>query len=157
MFPVLDETTMEYQIADDQRVAEQRKRPREMAFPEGVGSHTRIAVPDAVECNELKIAGMDTPPGLKFGDVTDCPPGSKIAEVEVPIGLKVGDVRDCPPGSKIAEMKAAIGVKVARPLMVSATGDFRLPIKINGNADPDTRQKVYQKLHIMNPGPRRRR
>lgn len=144
---------MDYQIAD----AQQRGAPRALSFPEGIGSHTKIAVPDAVECNELKIAGVETPPGLKFGDVTDCPPGSKIADVEVPPGLKVGDVRDCPPGSKIAEMKAALGVKVARPAMTSLTGDFRLPLQLNSTADPGIRQKVDQKLHLMNPGPRLRR
>jgi hypothetical protein len=143
---------MDYQIADAQR----RGAPRALAFPEGVGSHTKIAVLDAVECNELKIAGVETPPGLKFGDVSDCPPGSKVAEMEVPPGLKVGDVRDCPPGSKIAEMKAALGVKVARPSMISLTGDFRLPMQLNATSDPEVRQKVYQKLHLMNPGPRRR-
>ncbi len=120
-----DQQDIGFQIADAQR---ERGSRRSLAFPEGVSSHTKIAAPDAVESNAMKVAEVETPPGIKFADVKDCPPGSKIADV-----------------------KPSLGTRVARPPMLSLTGDFRLPIKLSGE-DSKSRQSIGLKLSTMNPG-----
>lgn len=86
------EPAMEYQIADEQRVASagrERNFRRSLAFPEGVSSHTKIAVPDPIEASEMKIAAPEQPPGLKVA----CPE-EKRTRVATPPGLSVnGDFR----------------------------------------------------------------
>ncbi len=89
---MLPEQELEYQIADDQRVAAPRPESnfrRSLAFPEGVSSHTKIAVPDPIEANDMKIAAPEQPPGLKVA----CPE-EKRTRVATPPGLSVnGDFR----------------------------------------------------------------
>lgn len=122
---------LDYQIADDVRYVVASK-PRSLAFPEGLSSHTKVAVPDAIEDEHLRIADVDSPPGVKVADLRDCP------------------------GQKVADVQPAKGLKVAKPAMLSATGDFRLPIKISGE-NSQSRQAAGLKMRSLSPGPRLRR
>lgn len=89
---MLPEQEMDYQIADDQRAAAPvaaAEFRRSLAFPEGLSSHTKIAVPDPIEANNMKIAAPEQPPGLKVA----CP-DEKRTRVATPPGLSTtGDFR----------------------------------------------------------------
>lgn len=91
MTVMLADTDLDYQIADGQTVRSGgAKFHRSMSFPEGVSSHTRVAVPDAIEANEMKIAGMETPPGIKCA----APEPSLGVKVAKPSGMSLtGDFR----------------------------------------------------------------
>lgn len=119
-----DATDLDYQIADHQRPA--ASVPRSLAFPEGVSSHTKIAVPDAIEDDHWRVAEVETPPGLKVADLSQYP------------------------GQRVATPPSQPGLRVARPPMISMTGDFRLPIKLSG-ADPRSTQAAQQKLLLSGP------
>lgn len=119
---------LDFQIADEV-VRTGKPKIRSMAFPEGLSSHTKIAVPDAIEDESLRIADVETPPGLKVADLRDYP------------------------GKKVATFLSQPGLKVAKPAMLSATGDFRLPIKISGE-DSKERRAAELKMRALSPGPR---
>jgi hypothetical protein len=61
---MLSDPDMGYQIADEQR-GRAAQAPRSLAFVEGMSSHTKVAVPDPIESNHLKIAAIEQPPGVK--------------------------------------------------------------------------------------------
>lgn len=125
---MLDEPAeMEYQIADAHR-SESPRVVRTMAFPEGVGSHTKVAAPDPGESQELKIAGIEMPPGEKC------------------------DALEHNPNMKIATPDGSSAKKVATPSGISVNGDFRRPIKVSGES-AEARQKIGLKLAgtAMNP------
>lgn len=118
---------MGYQIADAHRT-ESPRVVRTMAFPEGMGSHTKVAAPDPGESSELKIAGMDMPLGDKC------------------------DALEHNPNMKIATPDGRAAKKVATPPGLSVNGDFRRPIKVSGES-AEARQKIGLKLAgtAMNP------
>lgn len=88
MATMLDQDDLGYQIADA-HAAPQRRDPRCMAFVEGQSSHTKIAVPDAIESNTLKVAAPEQPPGIKVAT-----PEQKRSKVATPSILSTnGDFR----------------------------------------------------------------
>lgn len=136
---MLDESEeMGYQIADAHR-SESPRVVRTMAFPEGVGSHTKVAAPDPGESQELKIAGMEMPPGEKC-DALEHNPNMKVA---TPDGRA---------SKKIATPDGMAAKKVATPPGISVNGDFCRPIKVSGES-AEARQKIGLKLAgtAMNP------
>jgi hypothetical protein len=67
---------MDYQIADETS----RRRPsapRCLAFPEGMSSHTKVATPDPIESNAMKVANIEQPPGVKVASPQN--QGQKVA------------------------------------------------------------------------------
>ena len=124
---MLDDEEMGYQIADAHRT-ESPRVVRTMAFPEGVGSHTKVAAPDPGESHELKIAGMEMPPGDKC------------------------DALEHNPNMKVATPDGRANKKVATPPGISVNGDFRRPIKVSGESS-EARQQIGLKLAgtAMNP------
>lgn len=100
---------MEFMIADVQRSqgSAEAKFVRTMAFPEGEGSHTKIAVPDEIEDKGLKIGSPEPEPGVRVGSPEPEP------------GVRVANPQDQ-------------GKKVARPSIASTNGDFRRPIQLSG-------------------------
>ena len=112
------ETEMDYQIADHGPARNPNFR-RCLAFPEGVSSHTKIATPDPIEGTDMKIAGIETPPGIKVVE----PEAKKM---------------------KVATHDAR--VKCAKPSIASVNGDFRRPIQLSGG-DARARRDVGMKLY----------
>lgn len=85
------EDEMGYMISDAQRAAApEEKFVRTMAFPEGESSHTKVAVPDAIEDGTLKVAVPDQPPGVKVA-APEKEIGKKVAQPS--IASKNGDFR----------------------------------------------------------------
>ena len=94
---VQSEEDMGYMIADNQRAqtaapapAEEEPFIRTMAFPEGEGSHTKVAVPDEIEDQGLRIGAPEPEPGVKIA-APEPEIGKKVARPS--IVSKNGDFR----------------------------------------------------------------